>query len=110
MDVMARLDWSAARTVSTQPANMVLVQGVGEELILSFGHAVPPIALAGMTTEQMNEHLKDHPVAVQQISRFTLPIGTARTLLKGLREAVGTHDAATKSTSTPTGADAEATS
>ena len=109
MDVMIRLDWSAVHAVSAQPANVVLVQGVGEELILSFGHAAPPIALATMTGEQTTEYLKDHPVPVQQATRLTLPIGTARTLMKGLQEILKTPNAPTKP-NTPAGADAEVTS
>ena len=95
MDVTARLDWSDAHTLGARPVNTVLVQGVGEELILSFGHAIPPIGLASATNEQLVEYLKENPVPVHQIARFTLPIGTARTLMERLQEALGTHDAQT---------------
>ena len=88
MPVSVSLDWSGASAVCAQPANAVLVHGIGEELVLSFGHAVPPIETATMTPEQMSEHLEANDVAVRQVVRFTLPLSTARTLLTGLTKAL----------------------
>ncbi len=110
MDVTARLDWSGADASPAQPVNSVLVQGVGEELILSFGHAAPPVAMATMTNEKVVDYLKENPVLVHHVARFTLPLGTARTLLEGLQKALGTHDAATKKSDAPAGADAQVAS
>lgn len=62
-----------------------MIQGMGEEVILSFGHAAPPIALAVMDNDQMEEYLKDHPVEVQQIARFALPVHVASTLMQNLQ-------------------------
>ena len=104
MDVSIRLDWSEGHTASAQPVNVLLVQSLGEEVILSLGHAPPPLAVVGMNDKQVAEYLKGHGVAVQRISRFTLPIGTARTLLKGLQDVIPTK------TSPTAGADAEVNS
>ena len=107
MDVSIRLDWSGGHTASVQPVNVLHVQGLGEEVYLSFGHAPAPLALLGMNDEQMTEYLKAHMVPVQQISRFTLPIGTARALLKGLQDVLGNVPTKTSPTA---GADAEVNS
>ena len=103
MDVRVRLDWAGAREVSARPVNTVLVQGVGDELVLSFGHAPPPIAVATMTGEQTAEYLKDRDVEVQQIARFTLSVSTARVLMRGLQEMLETRDSASAAANTETG-------
>ena len=81
----AQLDWSGADDVSVQSANTVLVQGLGDELVFSFGYAAPPIALATMNDDQMQEHLKKHAVEVRQIVRLGLPARVAMTLLQNLQ-------------------------
>ena len=86
MDLTVSLDWTGARAVPAQPANVVLVQGVGDELILSFGHAPPPVAIATMNKKQMATYLKDHAIEVQQIARFTLPVIAASALMRGIQE------------------------
>ena len=83
-DVTVRLDWSAADDVPVQPANLVIVQTVGTEIVLSFGHAPPPIAM-GMVNDQVAEYLKEHRVPVQQVARFTLPVPIATLLMKFLQ-------------------------
>lgn len=99
MDVMVRLDWTGAREVPARPVNVVLVQGVGDELILSFGHAPPPIAVAPMTDDQQAEYLKKHAVEVQQIGRFTLPVNVARTLMRSLQELLESRDSISQTAS-----------
>lgn len=86
--VQVRLDWSGSSDVLADPVNAVLVQGIGNEVVLSFGHAVPPTKMAVMTEEEVVEHLKQNSVEVKRISRFTLPVDTAKILLKGLQNAL----------------------
>jgi hypothetical protein len=81
-----RLNWSGGYTAPAEPVNVVHVQGMGGEVFMSFGHAPAPLAIVNMSDEQMAEYLDEHGVAVQQISRFTLSVDTARTLQKGLQE------------------------
>ncbi len=102
MEMTVRLDWSGEREVPARPSNVVLVQGAGEELFLSFGHIAPPIAVAQMDEEQTAEYLGEHPVAVQHVARFALSTGVARRLMNGLQEALLNAPA--------TAADAEASS
>ena len=84
-DVTVQLDWSAADAVPVLPANLVLVQTVGAEVILSFGHAPPPIAMASIANEQLGEYLREHRVPVQHVARFTLPVPIATVLMKFLK-------------------------
>lgn len=86
--VMVQLDWHEAEAVPARPANVVLVQGFGTELFLTFGHAPPPAPTAFLNQEQLTEYLKNNPVVVRQISRLTLPIDAARTLMAGLEDAL----------------------
>ena len=51
MEMSIRVDWRAEREVPARPSNVVLVQGAGEELFLSFGHIAPPIEVALMNEE-----------------------------------------------------------
>lgn len=84
-----RLDWSG-EDGPVQPANVVLTQGVGlaggQEVVLTFGYAAPPIGAASLAGDNLDEYLASNPVPVQQISRFTLSVPTARLLAKGLAE------------------------
>jgi hypothetical protein len=105
---MVNFDWSVARDVPAQPVNLALVQGLSEELVVTFGHAPPPIEAATMTGEQMTDHLREHPVVVQQITRLTLPLGVARSLAQGLQDALESYDARAKK-SASAGAGAEVT-
>ena len=86
MEIMARLDWSEGRDVHAQPANVVLVQSLGEEIILSLGHAPPPIATATLSGDDLVKFFEETTVPVQGITRFTLPVSTSRVLAKGLEQ------------------------
>ena len=84
-----RLDWSGDDG-PVQPANVVLTQGVGQsggkEIVLTFGYAAPPIGAATLASDALDEYLASNPVVVQQISRFTLSVPTAKLLAQGLAE------------------------
>ena len=81
LEFQVTLDWSVGSDAPAQPVNVVLAQGLGEDVILTFGHAPPPIETASMTNEQTADFLKDHPVKVLQITRFTLPERVAKILM-----------------------------
>ena len=87
--------------VPAQPANLVLMQGMGTEVILSFGHAPPPVAMATMEEDQQAEYLKGRHVKVQQIVRFTMPVHVARLLMNILQANLGPRDADTEQKVTP---------
>ena len=90
--VQIRLDWGDADKIPAQMANVVLIQGLGADLILTLGHALPTVSMATMSTEQLNEHLKRHPVPVQRTSRFVLPEHAARLLLSSLQGHIRTGE------------------
>ena len=87
------LDWSDGDVVPAQPANLVQVQGLGTEVILSFGHVAPPIAMSTMEEDQRDEYLKGHRQKVQQIARFTLSEHVARLLMSILQANLGPREA-----------------
>ena len=92
------LDWSVGSDAPAHPVNVVLAQGSGEEVILTFGHAPPPIETATMTNEQTADFLKDHPVKVLQITRLTLPERVAKLLMVILQANLSGNNADEKST------------
>ena len=100
-DTTIQLDWSDADAVPAQAANLVMMQGMGTEVILSFGHAAPPIAMATMAEDQQGEYLKEHPVKVQQVARFTLPVHVARVLMNVLQANLGPREADAEQKVTP---------
>lgn len=85
MEFQVRLDWSAGSGAPVRPANVVLMQGSGEQVILTFGHAPPPIETATMTNEQTADFLKEHPIEVSQVVRVTLSESVAKILLATLQ-------------------------
>ena len=85
-EVTVQLDWTDARDVVAQPANVVLVQGLRGEVVLSLGHAPPPIAMAALDEEGVREFVKNNPVKVQQIARITLPVHVAAGLAQTIAD------------------------
>ena len=84
--VEIRLNWGEdADSVPAHPANVVLVQSMGTDLILTIGHATPPIAMASMTPEQVTEHLRSHAVPIRPVTRLVMPESTARVLVRALQ-------------------------
>ena len=67
-----RLDWSDADNVPVQQANVVQVQFMGTEMLLTLGMALPPIAMAGMTPEQTDKYLREHSIPIRQITKVLL--------------------------------------
>ena len=82
-EVRIQLDWSAGTDTPARPANLVLVQSLRDEYVLTFGHAPPPIEGA-MHEDAMDDYLEKNPVKVQQITRLTLPTFTASILVEAL--------------------------
>ena len=91
-EVTIQLDWSGARDVVAQPANMVLVQGLRGEFILSFGHAPPPIAMATLDEAETIEFVKNNAIKVQQITRVTLHPHIAKVLVQNLGNLLRAED------------------
>ena len=96
MGVKIEFDWSGARDVPAQPVNVFLVQGLGDQLTISLGHAPPPAAAADLNVEGLIDFYKEHSVAVQQIGRFALPLDTARFLADRLQAALVSYDSQTE--------------
>ena len=84
-ELKGRLDWVGADDVDVQPMNTVMVQGLGDELVLSFGYGAPPIAMATMDAAQMQEYLDEHGVKVRQIVRLSMPLSVAEALSQSIQ-------------------------
>lgn len=80
------LDWTRGRDVVAVPANVVLVQRLRDEVVLSFGHALPPIEVAEMSGEEMSRYFETNKkVPVQRIVRLALTSDAAALLANNLR-------------------------
>ena len=93
-EITVRLDWSQGKDVHARPVNVVLVQGIGEEVVVSLGHAPPPVETASLNGDDLTKYFKKAPMSVQQIARFTLAAGMAGTLAKRLEEVLQNRPAA----------------
>ena len=84
------LDWSGADDVPVIPANTFLMQGVGDEVILLFGHAPPPVATAYMDEAAKTAYFSDgHRVRVTQIVRLSVTTDVAKSISKVFEMNVG---------------------
>ena len=82
-NLKAKIKWGASEPI--RPANVVLVQGIEDEVILSFGCVAPHIAMAVMNEEQAEEFAKEHSLAVEHATRFILPARVATILMENLK-------------------------
>ena len=82
-----RLDWSAADDVPAQHANVVQVQFLGTDMLLTLGVVLPTIAMAGMTPEQTAEYLRENRLPVRQITKAVLSQEATRVLASHLQPA-----------------------
>ena len=92
MGITLALDWGEARRTPFQPTNLIVVQRVGDEVFLTFGHVAPPIEILSLEDEQASEYMREHPVAVQQVTRRALPPDIAALLVERLQQAVAVPD------------------
>ena len=83
-----RLDWSGSRDIPTQPANLVVVQAIQSEFVLTFGYAPPPVEAAAGDDAAAAAYFNNNAVKVQQITQLTLPAHAAENLLKGLQNII----------------------
>lgn len=89
MAITMSLDWGEARKTPVQPTNAVVVQRVGDELFVTFGHITPPIEIISMPDDQVSDYVEEHPVVVQQVTRRALAPDIAQLLMLRLQEALG---------------------
>lgn len=75
------LDWDGEKP-DTQTANAVQVQRFGENVVLSFGVALPPFALSGMSEEEITKYLEENDVPVRQVRRTVMPIPMAKEVVR----------------------------
>lgn len=80
-----KLDWDDIASVDARPANVVLVQEMEGDFLVSFGYAPPPVALLSLDEKKGQEYLDENGVKVTQITRILLK-GHAAAVLVGTLE------------------------
>ena len=85
-DPALRLDWSVGDETPVHPANLGLVQIVGPEVTLTFGHAVPTIPMAFLNRDQLAEYAREHAIPVRNPVRLVLPAHVAWQFSENLRQ------------------------
>ena len=85
MAIANMFDWSEADRVPVTPANVFLLQGVGDEVIFVFGHAPPPVATAYMDAGEKVKYFEVNQVPVSQIVRVSVTSDVAKFVLATLK-------------------------
>jgi hypothetical protein len=78
------IDWDTGEDAPVQPANVGLVQVADPEVVLTFAHTAPPIAMAFLSPAQVAEYVQNHSIPVRHVVRLVVPIGIARHLTQNL--------------------------
>ena len=66
------LVWDGVDSVDARPANVVLVQEMEGDFLVSFGYAPPPVALMPLDEQESQKYLDKHGVKVNQLTRILL--------------------------------------
>ena len=80
-----RVDWNVGDEVPVHPANLGLVQIVGPEVTLTFGHAVPTIPMAFLNQDQLADYARENAIPVRNPVRLVLPAHVAWQFSENLR-------------------------
>ena len=83
-NLKVRVKWGG-EGVDVQPANVFVIQGRKESLVLSLGYAGPPVETSDFQGDELNEYLAEHPVYVQGVTRFWLHANTVHELVEALQ-------------------------
>ena len=78
------INWDVGEDAPVQPANLGLVQVADPEVVLTFAHTAPPIAMAFLGPDQVAEYVRDHSIPVRHVVRLVVPIHIARHLTQNL--------------------------
>lgn len=78
--------------VEVQPANVFVIQGTKDSLVLSLGYVSPPVETADLDGDELNEFLAGHSVNVQGVTRFWLHSKTVNELAEALQRHMATSE------------------
>ena len=83
-----RVDWSAADDLPVMASNVFLIQQTGQEFLITFGTAVPPIFESPPTSEQLKsiQSIKAKPIV-----RLALTPGRIVELLGHLQQQIAAY-------------------
>ena len=84
-EIRFRIDWNVG-DVPVQPANLALVQIVGPEVTLTFGHSAPTIPMAFLNPGQLAKYAQENAVPVRNPVRLVLPAQVAWQFSQNLRQ------------------------
>ena len=80
-----KMDWDSIASADARPANVVLVQEMEGDFLVTFGYAPPPVALLSLDDKESQEYLDENAIKVMQITRILLK-GHAAAVLVGTLE------------------------
>ena len=89
--LQVKVDWSAAEDLPVMASNVFLIQQTGQEFLITFGSAVPPIFETQPTPEQL---AKIKSIKAKPIIRMALTPGRAVELLQHLQQQLTAYQAA----------------
>ena len=90
-NLKVRVSWSG-EGVDVQPANVFVLQGTKDSLVLSLGHVSPPVETADLEGDELDQFLAGHSVGVQGVTRFWLHSKTVSELAEALQRHVATYN------------------
>ncbi len=90
-NLKVRVAWRG-EGVEVQPANVFVIQGTKDSLVLSLGYVSPPVETADLRGDQLDEFLAGHSVSVQGVTRFWLHSKTVNELVEALQRHVATSE------------------
>ncbi len=88
--IQLQVDWTGVDELPVMASNVFLIQQTGQEFILSFGSAVPPLFQGPPTPEQLKE-LKS--IKAKPIIRMSLTPGRIVELLGLLQQQLAAYQA-----------------
>ncbi len=90
-NLTVRIKWSG-EDVEVQPANVFVLQGKKESLVLSLGYAAPPVETADLEGDELQKYLAKHPVHVQGVTRFWLHSKTVNEIAEALQRHIAASE------------------
>jgi hypothetical protein len=91
-NLKAKIKWDPDSLDPIRPANVAFVQGIEDEVVLSFGCVAPHLAMVALNEEQVQEFTKEHSLDLEHATRFILPVRVARVLMEHLKANLDAYD------------------
>lgn len=88
-ELALQVDWGDLDRFPVSPINLATVQSLGDEVILNFGYAAPPLGIPMSSREEAEAFLADKPtVKPCHAFRLLMPLEGARVMIQGIADAL----------------------